>query len=298
MELFKPIALLIAAAVLTTAPATATEPPGTNAARADAWTELPDWSGTWWVDHPGILDTSTVTPAAADGATPGDRTHPPYTPEFEKRYQDVIERRKQGLPADPAKFCMPAGMPRLLSWPFGVEFHVTPEMTHITWEFDAQVRRIYTDGRESPNIEEIFPTWTGYSIGHWEGDTLVVETVGIKEPRTIDGAPDQTIDRTGGVLSGEHRISERIRKTAQDTMEIDVTITDPVALTRPWTFKKTFRRARAGEFVSDYIFCQSPIISGKTKFPLPTTREEYFQWFLKDGPNSPARVAEELQNRQ
>ena len=275
-----------------------------RAERAAEWAKLPDWSGVWWVDRPGILDTSTAIPAKADGSVPGDRTHPPYTPAYEQKYRETIEQRKQGLSVDPAQFCMPVGMPRLLSQPFGVEFHITPEITHIIWEFDAQVRRIYTDGRERPPVEELFPSWTGYSIGRWEGDTLVVDTAAIREPSTIpttrgdagwNEAPDQTIDRTGGILSGQHRITERIRKTANDTIEIDVTITDPVALTRPWTFKKTFRPAPAGEFVSDYIFCQSPVISGKTKFPLPTTRERYFQWLLVDGPHSPQGIAERMQ---
>jgi hypothetical protein len=278
-------------------PAIAAETPSPAADRGATWATLPNWSGTWWVDRPGILDTATAVPATATGDRPGDRTRPPYNAEYERKYRAVIDRRMKGLPADPSKFCMPVGMPRLLSQPFGVEFHVTPEMVHMTWELDAQVRRIYTDGRTRPPLEELFPTWTGYSVGRWEGDTLVVETSNIKEARLIDGAPDQTIDKTGGVLSGQHSIVERIRKTADDKMEIDVTITDPAALTRPWTFKKTYTRADPTALAVDYIFCQVPITQGPTKFALPTTREQYYQWFFVDGPNAPHRVATEMQNR-
>ena len=274
----------IAAEAAKPAPKAGTTPYGLpQAERTKAWATLPDWSGAWQNASGYILDPSGAPPRGADGTRPGDRGKPPYKTAYEAKYKAVLDKAKTGKNMDPGVFCMPLGMPRLLAQPFAVEFIVTPEMTSIIWELDAQVRRIFTDGREHPTPDEIFPTWTGHSIGHWEGEVLVVDTIGLREPSTIDGAPDQTIDRTGAQLSGEAHIVERIRKVDANTIEIGVTITDKVALTKPWSFKRIFKRSPATEFVSDYIYCNSPIVSGKDKAHLPTTRDAYMKW-LMNGP--------------
>jgi hypothetical protein len=253
--------------------------------RVKAWAAVPDWSGVWRNASGYILDPSGAVPRGADGTRRGDRGTPPFTPEFEAKYKNVLAQAKKAKIMDPAVYCMPAGMPRLLTQPFAVEFIVTPERTSMIWQLDAQVRRIYTDGRGHPPADELLQTWTGDSIGHWEGDTLVVDTIGFREPSTIEGAPDQTIDRTGAQLSSDMHIVERIRMVDADTLQDDVTITDKRALTKPWRFTRLFKRAAPSEFAADYIYCSSPILSGKEtdKDLLPTTREAYFEW-LMNGP--------------
>jgi len=249
--------------------------------RGEAWSQLPDWSGTWHAANVGILDPATASPKSADGSKPGDRIRPPYSKEYAVKYARVLARRKAGENLDPARYCMPVGMPRLLTQPLGVRFLVTPEMTWMIWEYDGQVRRIFTDGRDHPPADELTATWTGNSVGRWEGDTLIVDTVGLREPLQIMGVPDQTVDRTGATLSDQVTIKERIRRVG-DTIEDDVTITDPVALTKPWKIKRLFKVATTGQYLDDIIYCNSPTLNGRADFTPPTTREEYLHFLEKE----------------
>ncbi|HLH31381.1 MAG TPA: hypothetical protein VKY31_09275, partial [Terriglobia bacterium] len=92
--------------------------------------------------------------------------------------------------------------------------------------------RVYTDGRK--HLDEPWGTYSGDSIGHWEGDTLVFTTIGLKGNR--DG--DSILDRTGLVLSDAARGTTRMRKTDPNTIEVQMTIEDPKALTKPWVVTK------------------------------------------------------------
>jgi hypothetical protein len=121
------------------------------------------------------------------------------------------------------------------------EFAVTPELVMVFSatgagpnSTGAQSRRIYTDGRPQLSGDDLFPTYTGNSIGRWEGDTLVVRTVGLNDGNFID--------RTGAMLSGDAVVTERIRMTGPDTLEDRFTIEDKTALTRPWTVTRTWKR--------------------------------------------------------
>jgi len=104
----------------------------------------------------------------------------------------------------------------------------------------ATIRRIYTDGRgHEPDPE---PTYSGDSIGHWEGDTLVIDTVGIREKSEYF---------RGIKTSGQAHVVERIRKADQDHMLVDTVIVDPGALSKPWHYSFTYRRSEAG-FIESY----------------------------------------------
>jgi hypothetical protein len=94
------------------------------------------------------------------------------------------------------------------------------------YEYDHTVRRIYTDGRALPSDPDI--TWMGTSVGHWEGDTtFVVDTVGINDKTWLD--------RLGHPHTADLHVNERFRRVDRDHMQIDFTMTDPKALTKPWT---------------------------------------------------------------
>jgi hypothetical protein len=135
-----------------------------------------------------------------------------------------------------------------------------PEQVWIIYE-RPDVRYIYTDGRPFPPKDELWPTFEGYSIGHWEGDTLVVQTVSIR-----GGIP---IDRTGAALSDEARVTERIRKTDAKTLQSDITIEDPVALTGPWKVTRRYTRRDEQyprmENVSSLENNRNPVVNGETK---------------------------------
>ena len=192
---------------------------------------LPDWSGIW-------MGTGTLFDQSSGQTNPNTnreaRDYPPYRPKWEAAYTEFLETVvREGRYSDPLSLGYPPGMLRNMSLPYGIQFVVRPEMVWVIHE-GPHVRYIYTDGRPFPPPEELWPTFEGYSIGHWEGDTLVVETVSIK-----GGVP---VDRTGLVFSDAMRVTERIRKTSETTLENEITIEDPVALTEPWTVVRRYNK--------------------------------------------------------
>jgi hypothetical protein len=137
--------------------------------------------------------------------------------------------------------CLPPGMPGIMNQPYPMEFLLTPGKVTIVIEAYTQVRHIYTDGRPLP--EDPNPEFHGNSIGGWDGDTLVVETVGFSPLTSI----------TAGVpFSDRARIVERFRLTDPDTMMIETTIADPVMLTEPYMTTSSLRRHRDWT-ITEYI---------------------------------------------
>jgi hypothetical protein len=122
--------------------------------------------------------------------------------------------------------CYPPGTPRVYFHPYPFEFWATPKFMLQMFEYDHTVRRIYTDGRPLPTDPD--PTWMGYSVGHWDGDTtFVVETVGFNEKTWLD--------RLGHPHSDQLHVSERFHRVDRDHLELQITMTDPKALAKPWS---------------------------------------------------------------
>jgi hypothetical protein len=243
-------------------------------ARLGTFSKLPDWSGIWRVKgSPALLDVE-------DGKSfvPGVRDHPPYTPEWEAKYQvDLVRAEHQGDVNYPNQlvdthtvFCA-AGMPHIISMPLDYEFIVTPEITWII--MDSETRHIYTDGRSFPPEDELWPTLLGRSIGHWEqtreGQTLVVETISVRTGIWADLTP--------AMLSGQEKFLERIRQIDANTLEDQVAITDPVALTKPWTFTKHYTRMKPGTWAAEPNTCggpddRNPIVNGQLTTVMPRAK--------------------------
>jgi hypothetical protein len=137
-----------------------------------------------------------------------------------------------------------------LNVPDVYEFVVRPEQTWILTENGPNVMRIYTDGSDHPAPEDRWPTFTGDSVGHWEGDTLVFSTVSVKGDQTI-------IDRTGLIHSDELHAVTRIRKIDEDTLQADMVIEDDLALEKPWHVTKQYKRLEAGTRVYDYACAEN-----------------------------------------
>jgi hypothetical protein len=133
---------------------------------------------------------------------------------------------------DPVYACFPPGTPRVYLHPFPMEIIELPGRVLMIFEYDHLIRQIYTDGR--PHRSDLAPTWMGDSIGRWEGDTLVVETVNFNDKTWLD--------RTGVAHSEALRVIERIRLIDADNLEIDITMEDPVALVEPWRAQRFLRR--------------------------------------------------------
>jgi hypothetical protein len=238
-------ATLLAAALLATASSPALAAPPDFAA-------LPDWSGLWGMVGPTVFDAATVEPRNGLAGSPGVRERPPYTPEWEAKYRANIELVRQNRFPDPISTCgTPHGFPRLMNLPDVYEFIVRPEQTWIIGENGPSILRIYTDGRAHPPAEDLWPTYTGDSVGHWEGDTLVFDTVSIK------GEDGTILDRTGLTLSAQAHIVTRLRKLDADTLEAVLTIDDPLALTAPWRVTKRYRKQPEGARAYDYACAEN-----------------------------------------
>jgi hypothetical protein len=140
----------------------------------------------------------------------------------------MAERKRLGSKDNPDAHCLPMGIMQFHEHPQPRKMIQTPDVLVILYEGNAGVRQIFTDGRPLPTNDPQ-PWWYGYSVGRWEGDTLVVETTGVRGDgwHDIDGSP-----QTEAV-----KYTERFRRLNYGTMKIDVTIDDPKAYTAPFTVR-------------------------------------------------------------
>jgi hypothetical protein len=215
---------------------------------------LPDWSGVWAMEGGTIFDRATVQPPNGRSGQPGVREFPPYTDEWEAIYRRNIELVREGRFPDPITTCgTPHGFPRLMNLPDVYEFAVTPTAVWIIVENGPNILRVYTDGRDYPAADQLWPTYNGASIGHWEGDTLVFTTVSLKESH--DG--DVILDRTGLVLSDAAKVTTRMRKVDESTLEAAMVIEDPKALEVPWRVVKRYRKQPPQTWAWDYACAEN-----------------------------------------
>jgi hypothetical protein len=189
--------------------------------------KLPDFSGVWEVTR--------------GGAGPRGGQPIALTPKY-----DAMLKEYQKAPADDsqASNCVPPGMPGIMTQPYPIEILFTPGMVTVIAEAYMQVRHIYTDGRKHPEDPDL--TYNGNSIGHWEGDTLVVDTVGFSTDTPLGGM--------GMHHSDKMHIVERMRLKDPNTLEIATTVDDPEALTKPFTRTANYARHRDWT-LAEYI-CQ------------------------------------------
>ena len=131
---------------------------------------------------------------------------------------------------DPVLNCLPPGVPRILLMPFPMQVAQIPGEVLMIFEYDHFIREIYTDGR--PHPKDLDPTWMGDSIGKWDGDALLVDTVGFNDKTWLD--------MVGHPHSDALHLTERIRRVDRTTLTDDVTITDPKAFTKPWSGQQIF----------------------------------------------------------
>jgi hypothetical protein len=196
----------------------------------------PDFSGSWGPYRGG---RGADPKLAAPPATPMV-LKPEYAKAYQERRAAEAEAAKRGEPvASTGTLCVPYGMPSMMSVAvYPVEFIQTPKQITVVAEAFSEVRRIYMDRPQMP-IDEVPPGYYGRSVGRWEGDTLVVDTVGIKESVQYQRMPH----------SDRMRITERIRLVAPDVLHDQITIEDPVVLEKPFTYTLAYRRIPDYEMV-------------------------------------------------
>jgi len=208
----------------------------------------PDLSGIW--DLRGTLARGGPGgpggPGRAKGGPPKGAPPPlpPRTPPM-ATFKDIGAGFKEGLPLtawavdllksrkaenskdNPDAHCLPLGLMQLHMHPQPRKIIQTPGLVVILYEAQGGIRQIFTDGRPLPTDAE--PWWYGYSIGHWEGDTLVVETNGFRN--------DVWLDIDGSPLTESGKMTERMTRLNYGTLQTDVTIEDPKAYTKPFTVR-------------------------------------------------------------
>jgi hypothetical protein len=212
-------AALGAAALLAVSPVQAQD--GTDQEeRVRRFAELPYWPGYWVSEQYANTTIGGFSGPRPAGAPPIMRLNgfdAPWNEEGKRRQAEAAKLR-------PGRKAMGWGYPMMMDAATPVQFMITPEEVLIVNAY-GETRQIYTDGRPLPPAEDMWPTVWGTSIGHWEGDTLVVETVQVQMPFTyFHGAPS---------LSEDAVYHERIR-LAGGRIVTEYTITDPVTLTGPW----------------------------------------------------------------
>lgn len=158
-------------------------------------------------------------------------TLPPFTPLGRQEWEKRVKAEEEGKPyADASTYCWPHGTPRVMNSPYPIQFIHSPGKITIIHEVAHNVRHIWMD---EPMPKDVPVTFQGYSVGHWDGDVLVIETKGV-DPRTW-------IDEEGIIHSDQLYVVERIRKIENgETLENEITITDPVYFTRPWVKRITY----------------------------------------------------------
>ena len=186
-----------------------------------------DLSGVWMMRNPPGSNRGFTLFTFTD-----PKTDPPVlTPWGEAKFKEAKDSNGGANTLDQTNDpvltkCYPPGTPRVYFHPYPFEFVQGAKSLLQVFEYDHTIRRIYTDGRQLP--EDPDPSWMGYSVGHWDGDTtFVVETVGFNEKTWLD--------RLGHPHSDQLHVTERFRRVDADHLQVDITMTDPKALAKPWS---------------------------------------------------------------
>ena len=220
---------VLAAALIAVAPAAISQVPGSKLPNGIV---VPDMTGIW-----ERIEGIRFAPAGQ---------LPPYNAEYRHRYDLAMEARNRGeRVADPTSRCLPQGMPRFMVASYPLEILQTRGQVTIIAEWSSQVRRIFTDGRGHPPADEIDITFNGHSIGRWEGQTLIVDTVGIRGDTSFDASPLTHSDQM--------TVSERIFLKDSKTLVAEITVTDPGAFTAPWKVVRSYRRGGPDARIMEYV---------------------------------------------
>jgi hypothetical protein len=232
------LALSFAALAQSDAPSDATKP---GTAKGQNVAPSRNLSGTWalraprgvpWYNYALIGEEPPMTPWAEEKFKANKPSFGPHPVEESN---------------DPAYSCLPNGVPRIYA-AVQAAFQLVELPDRMLMFIGRNIRQIYTDGR--PHPADLQPTWMGHSIGKWDGDTFVVDTVGISDVNWLD--------RMGHPHSDKLHLIERFRRVDDKTLQLNLTIDDPIAYTKTWdATPRTFRirpDARAGEAICEDMF--------------------------------------------
>jgi len=234
--------LAIAAVVALAAPAAAqwkNLPPAPNlkAPAPRASDGKPDLSGVWQADG------QTYFFDLADGLKADDVVMLPWARALQQ------QREKADHGDDPLAKCLPHGVPRInTNGLFPFKIIQTPKLVVILYEQLNLFRQVFLDGRQI--AADVNPQWLGYSVGHWDGDTLVVETKGFNDKTWLD-------TRKGHPATEALRVVERFRRPTMGDLEIVATIDDPKAYAKPWTSTVQHNRLQTTTALLEFICAEN-----------------------------------------
>jgi hypothetical protein len=180
------------------------------------------------VPRPAAAQPAAGQPRAAAAGGGANAGYPPFTPEGQKRFEANTAEEKNDRPItiNPVFTCHPPGIPHdYFNGIYPVEIVQTPQRMFMFFESSHQWREIWMDGRKIP--DDIDPTYNGYSVGHWDGDDLVVESGDFNDVAWLDG--------NGHPRSTAMKLTERFHRAGQNNLRISVTIDDPKTYVRPFT---------------------------------------------------------------
>jgi hypothetical protein len=185
--------------------------------------------------QPGAPPRPTQSAPLSDGSQGRSADAPKLRPEYLAKWEIMRKSRIAGsYEYDNNARCLPPGMPAMMGMAYGMEIMQVKDRITFFSELNDAMRRVYLDGRKPTAKHLDDPTYAGYSTGHWEGGTLVVETVALHPDSFIEGFTPH---------SDEMTVSERIRFTSPGILEDRITVRDPKALTEPWQTVRTYRKA-------------------------------------------------------
>jgi hypothetical protein len=221
----------------------------------------PDFSGIWIIDNDTDVDSAAGRPPRVTGGNAGagfkdGLPFQPWAADLQKKRAAEI-----GL-NDPDGLCLPQGPLQYHIDPQPLKIAHIPGQILIIYESNYGLRTIYMDGRALPPMGSVAPYWHGYSIGRWDGDTLVVESnnfhgVDPNNPRAA-GMPDSYLgagwlDHRGSPYTEAMKLSERFRRVNYGQMEIELTVDDPKAYTKPFTVRVFQRIVADGSELIEFI---------------------------------------------
>jgi hypothetical protein len=188
-----------------------------------------DFSGMWFANVPS-RDMCKTGDCIQEERMAGEQMNmgrklPGGLPYTEWSREQMKIRRVNGNREDPHTYCKPPNFPRAWTLPQYIKIVQNPREMVILHEFNAAYREIYMDGRPLPKDPN--PTWNGYSIAHWDKDVLVIETNGIRD--------DMWLDIQGSPITEAAKVTERLKRVNFGVMQVEVTVDDPKAYTKPWT---------------------------------------------------------------
>jgi hypothetical protein len=203
-------------------------------AQRGASATVPDITGSW--EHYGPVFGGPRGGQKNDPTMPPRNPPPPLKPEYLKQWQARVQAAREadakGQPlATNYTNCLPDGMPSMMAAMFPLEILQSRGQVTIIEEAFTQVRRILLD-RPQKAVDDVEPGFYGHSVGHWEGDTLVADTIGVKENVVYQNAPH----------SRELRIRERFHLVSPAILWDEITMEDPVTLEKPWTVTYAYKR--------------------------------------------------------